>query len=51
MEIFKVGDHVSVKDDFIEGKIVDIEEDVACVEFRTAGGGGCLPFDFQNWNI
>lgn len=40
METFKVGDRVSVKDDFIEGKIVDIEEDVARVEFRTSGGGG-----------
>lgn len=45
MENFKIGDHVSVKDDFINGKIVDIREGTAYVEFRTAGGGGCLPFE------
>lgn len=44
MEIFKIGDHVCVKEDFIDGKIVDIKDDMAYVEFRTAGGGGCLPF-------
>lgn len=26
METFKVGDHVSVKDDFINGEIVDIKK-------------------------
>ena len=44
METFKIGEHVSVKDDFIDGEIVDINEDVAYVEFRTDRGGGCLPF-------
>lgn len=47
MDNFKIGDCVSVKDDFIEGEIVNIKEDVAYVEFRTAGGGGCLPFDLS----
>lgn len=44
MENFKVGDHVYVKEDFISGEIVEIQEDSALVEFRTSGGGGCLPF-------
>lgn len=44
METFKIGDHVYVKEDFIDGEIVDIKEDVAYIEFRTPGGGGCLPF-------
>ena len=44
METFKIGDRVSVKDDFIDGEIVDIKENLAYVEFRTAGGGGCLPY-------
>jgi len=47
METFKIGDHICIKNNFIEGIIVDIKEDVAHVEFRTAGGGGCLPFDFS----
>ena len=47
METFKIGDHVYVKEDFIDGEIVDIKEDVAYVEFRTDGGGGCLPFEIS----
>lgn len=48
---FKIGDCVGVKDDFIEGEIVNIEEDVAYVEFRTAGGGGCLPFKLSELEL
>jgi len=47
METFKIGDRVSVKDYFIDGEIVDIKENLAYVEFRTAGGGGCLPFEIS----
>ena len=47
METFKIGDRVSVKDDFIDGEIVDIKENLAYVEFITAGGGGCLPFEIS----
>lgn len=44
MENFKVGDRVYVEEDFIYGRIVEIKEDEAYVEFRTSGGGGCLPY-------
>lgn len=44
MEIFKVSDRAYSKEDFISGEIVEIEGDSALVEFRTPGGGGCLPF-------
>lgn len=44
METFKVGDHVYAEEDFIYGRIVEIEEDLAHVEFRTSVGGGCLPY-------
>lgn len=44
METFKVGDRVYSEEDFIYGEIVEIENDFACVEFRTARGGGCLPY-------
>lgn len=44
METFKVGDHVYVEEDFIYGRIVKIDGDLAFVEFRTPGGGGCLPY-------
>ena len=40
---FEVGDRVYAGD-WCEGIIVDIRDDVADVEFETAGGGGCLPF-------
>lgn len=44
METFKVGDRVYAEEDFVYGRIVEIKEDVAYVEFRTSGGGGCLPY-------
>lgn len=44
METFKIGDRVYAEEDFIYGKIVEIKEDLAHVEFRTSGGGGCLPY-------
>ncbi len=47
MESFKVGDFVSIKNDFIHGIIRDIKENLAYVEFRTDGGGGCLPFELS----
>lgn len=47
LESFKIGDHVYSEEDFIYGKIVEIGEDVALVEFRTSGGGGCLPYSLS----
>lgn len=44
METFKVGDRVYADEDFIYGRIVEIDDDSALVEFRTSGGGGCLPY-------
>lgn len=44
MESFKIGDRVYAEEDYIYGRIVEIEEDLAYVEFRTPGGGGCLPY-------
>ena len=44
METFKVGDRIYAEEDFIYGRIVGINGDVAHVEFRTSGGGGCLPY-------
>lgn len=44
METFKVGDRVYAEEHFVYGRIVEIKEDVAYVEFRTSGGGGCLPY-------
>ena len=40
---FKVGDYVYASD-WRYGVIVEIENDVAHVEFEDACGGGCLPF-------
>ena len=40
---FKVGDRVYAND-WREGTIVEIENDVAHIECSTDGGGGCLPF-------
>lgn len=56
METFKVGDRVYAEDDFIYGRIVEIEKDVAHVEFRIPGGGGCLPYklselEHEKWCI
>lgn len=42
MKNFRVGEHVYIKEHFIDGKIVDIKEDVAYIEFNTPEGGGCL---------
>ena len=43
---FNIGDRVCAGD-WIEGIIVNIENDIASVEFETAGGGGCLPFELN----
>lgn len=44
METFKIGDRVYAEENFIYGRIVQIDGDFAHVEFRTSGGGGRLPF-------
>ena len=53
MDKFKVGDHVSVKEDFITGTIVEINYifNVAYIEFNTGNGGGTLPFDFDELEL
>lgn len=43
METFKVSDSVYAEE-WCYGRIVDIEEDLAYVQFETYRGGGCLPF-------
>ncbi len=47
---YKVGDWVCCDDGFY-GQIVEVFDDVdephAYVEFSTGGGGGCLPFAFD----
>ena len=40
---FNIGDKVCASD-WCEGIIVDIRDNIADVEFETAGGGGRLPF-------
>lgn len=47
METFKVGDRVYSEKDCISGEIVEIKGYTALVEFRTPGGGGCLPFELS----
>lgn len=44
METFKVGDRVYVEEDFIYGRIVEIEGCLACVEFKDPGFAGCLVY-------
>lgn len=46
MKNFKVGDKVYTND-CCYGRIVEIKNNLAYVEFRTANGGGCLPFSFD----
>jgi hypothetical protein len=43
---FKVGDYVYASD-WCYGVIVSIEGNIADVEFKTAGGGGTLPFELS----
>ncbi len=47
METFKVGDYVYSEEDFVSGKIVEIDGNSAYVEFTTSRGGGCLPFELS----
>ena len=46
MDNFKIGDKVYTND-CCYGRIVEIKNNLAYVEFRTANGGGCLPFSFD----
>lgn len=46
MDKFRVGDKVYASD-WCYGKIVEIEGDIAYVEFTTERGGGCLPFELN----
>lgn len=43
---FNIGDRVYAGN-WCEGIIVDIRDNIADVEFETAGGGGCLPFSLN----
>lgn len=46
MNKFRVGDRV-YSSDWCYGKIVEIEDNIAYVEFATERGGGCLPFELN----
>lgn len=46
MTDFKIGDYVYAGD-WAYGEIVEIDENVACIEFTTPGGGGCMHFDLS----
>lgn len=48
METFKVGDRIYAEEDFVYGRIVETEEDVAHVEFRTSGSGGVCHINCQS---
>lgn len=50
MDKFSVGNYVYA-DDFCYGKIVEIEGEVAYVEFDTGNGGGCLPFNLNELKL
>lgn len=47
MDKFKVGDKVYITEESWEGRIVELHENTAFVEFTTSGGGGCLEFDLN----
>lgn len=47
MNKFKSGDKVYIKEEGLEGIIVELHEDTAFVEFTTSGGGGCLEFELS----
>lgn len=45
---FKIGDLVEdIYGAFMEGIIVEIDDNTAFVEFSTGNGGGRLPFEFS----
>lgn len=44
---FQIGDKVYA-DDWCYGEIVRLEDDIAWVEFETAGGGGTAKFNIAN---
>lgn len=46
MKNFKVGDRVYASD-WCYGKIVDVEGNLAYVQFETQRGGGCMPFELS----
>ncbi len=47
MKNLKVNDVVYLEEELCVGNIVDIEGEIAYVEFATSGGGGCLPFQLS----
>lgn len=50
MEKFKVGDWVYAED-WCYGQIVDIEDNLAHVEYDTGTGGGCMPFELSELEL
>lgn len=44
---FYENDCVYISEEFAFGIIVEIKDNIAYVEFTTSGGGGCLPFEFE----
>ena len=47
MTDFKIGDWFYAHD-WCYGQITDIDDEVACVEFETAGGGGSYTFELSD---
>lgn len=47
---FKIGDMVYASD-WCEGTIIEIENNVAYVEFSTDGGGGCMHFELDELEL
>jgi len=44
---FKVGDSVYISESGWRGTIVEIDKNIAYVEFATSTGGGRLPFELS----
>lgn len=47
MDKFKVGDKVYITEEGWSGRVVELHENTAFVEFTTPGGGGCLGFELS----
>lgn len=47
MRKFKINDYVHIKEDCLYGKIVELQNSIAYVEYTTPGGGGCMPFELN----
>lgn len=50
MEKFKIGDWVNASD-WCHGQIVEIEDNLAYVEYDTGTGGGCISFELNELEL